>query len=658
MKSVRHQKAFILVAAVFAAALFLVSTAGSAHSAAAISKANWVPAQFLLQVTGSGWGNGTTVTITDAGTGGMLGTVKASALGTWNLSTKISVNPPCTVRASAGATVVDRAVTNAPATCTSASDLRTFAFNNLGMHCYDADFSVFSILPPFNTVNSQVVRAGNATTNPILLDNVQAAVTYSAVADKKKSINTTSAGKTNFWTYLFGLFGVNLPVDTGLTGQKMPGAANTPQPFSIFDAALHWFSAEGIPITNYDDRKVRNPYPLMRIQAQDLTSAILPAPISVVLPVSDEMHCSDCHNTNGRAANKAVMQKYGITAWSKSPNKQVRYRQNILILHDARKGTSLMGSTPVLCASCHYSPALDLAGTGPTGSQVGKPMLSYAVHGRHGKTVDNIIPIPGNPAIIPDSGVNGCYKCHPGAVTKCLRGAMGNAGMTCTDCHGGMLAVGGVYSARTPWVDEPKCQSCHTGDALSHFGATIRQRVAYDTTDPAATPRIATNLRFAEQAGTLYRNSLGHSNIACEACHGSTHAEWPAGTVNVNDNLVATQIQGHTGPIIECSVCHTNGPALTLNGPHGLHNINSPDWNRDHSSFFESNNANCQTCHGVNLEGTELSRAAVSRSLIADDNRSVTVAKGTKISCTICHGNPLNGGGAARSGPSSYLKRK
>ena len=651
MTTTRHRKVFTLVAGIFAAALISVSAAGSAH-AATITKAIWNQTTFLLQVAGTGWGNGTTVVVTDAGTGGTLGTVRASVLGTWALSTKISVNPPCTVRATAGATVVDRAVANTPTTCSSASDLRTFAFNNLGMHCYDADFSVFSILPPFNTVNAQVVRAGSATTNPILLDNVQAAVTYSAVADARRSINTTSANKTNFWTYVFGLFGANLPVDTGLTGSKMPGTGNVPQPFSVFDATYHWFNAEGVPITNFDDRRTRNPYPLMRIQARDLASATLPAPISVVLPVSDEMHCSDCH-TNGKAANRATMLKYGIAAWSRSPNKQVRYRQNVLILHDAKRGTNLMAGTPVLCASCHYSPALDLAGTGPVGNQVGKSMLSYAVHGRHGKTIDNVIPVAGNPAIIPDSGVGGCYKCHPGAVTKCLRGAMANAGITCIDCHGGMLAVGGVYSNRMPWVDEPKCQSCHTGDALSHFGTTIRQRVAYDTADPAATPRIATNLRFAEETGKLYRNSLGHSNLACEACHGSTHAEWPAGRVNVNDNLMATQIQGHTGPIIECSVCHTNGPGLTLNGPHGLHNINTPDWNRDHSSFFQGG-ANCQTCHGVNLEGTVFSRAAANRSLIADDNRSITIVKGTRISCTICHENPLGGGaGIARSSSQS-----
>ena len=32
------------------------------------------------------------------------------------------------------------------------------AANDLGMHCIDSEFSVFSILPPYNVVNAQVVR--------------------------------------------------------------------------------------------------------------------------------------------------------------------------------------------------------------------------------------------------------------------------------------------------------------------------------------------------------------------------------------------------------------------------------------------------------------------------------------------------------------------
>ena len=39
---------------------------------------------------------------------------------------------------------------------------KILATNDLGMHCVDADFSVFSILPPYNVVNAQVVRTDSS----------------------------------------------------------------------------------------------------------------------------------------------------------------------------------------------------------------------------------------------------------------------------------------------------------------------------------------------------------------------------------------------------------------------------------------------------------------------------------------------------------------
>ena len=39
---------------------------------------------------------------------------------------------------------------------------KILATNDLGMHCVDADFSVFSILPPYNVVNAQVIRTDSA----------------------------------------------------------------------------------------------------------------------------------------------------------------------------------------------------------------------------------------------------------------------------------------------------------------------------------------------------------------------------------------------------------------------------------------------------------------------------------------------------------------
>jgi hypothetical protein len=619
--------------------------AWNAHCAVppVIAKAVWTASQSSLQISGQAWKKGESVVISEPATGNILGTVQADKLGRWTLTVTNPTSVPCRVWAKSVQGFAEKSVQNAPALCNSAPSVKVFSFNNLGMHCYDSDFSVFSILPPFNTVNAQIVRMGVSGTNPLILDPTRATLFYRAVADKSGSMNTTSVNKTNFWDNSSRLFGVTLPPDQGLVGAKMPGAGNVPQSFLSFDPAMKWFTAEGIPITNWDDRKRRNPYPLMGIQPFDVSTVVVPAQTYTVLPVSDEMHCSDCHDRNGMAANKVTQKKYGIPAWSTSTNTQIRYRENILILHSARHSPNLIGQKPVLCAACHYSPALDLAGTGPKGDQIGKPMLSYVVHGRHGKTVSGNIPGPNNPPIIPGTDVATCYKCHPGSATKCLRGAMGSAGISCNDCHGGLLAVGGVYSKRVPWVNEPKCQSCHTGDALDHLGSNIRSRIAYSNTDPAAIPIVATNKRFAEENEKLYRNSVGHGGIACQACHGSTHAEWPVGDAQANDNVAAVQLQGHTGPVTECTTCHTGGPALTTNGPHGLHNVNSPQWNEDHHRFFESNPVNCKACHGATLQGTVLSRAAADRNLFADEHRPKFIAKGTQISCMLCHENPQAG---------------
>ena len=134
--------------------------------------------------------------------------------------------------------------------------------------------------------------------------------------------------------------------------------------------------------------------------------------------------------------------------------------------------------------------------------------------------------------------------------------SMGGAGMVCQSCHGGMLAVGNPD--REPWIDEPRCESCHTGDALDHLGTEIRFSQAWEDGNSTATPRLAANKRFAENPGQLYRNSLGHGGVACEGCHGSTHAIWPNADPNANDNVAAIQLQGHSGSLIECAACHTS----------------------------------------------------------------------------------------------------
>src|SRR5512138_356286 len=75
-------------------------------------------------------------------------------------------------------------------------------WNNLGMHCLDADFSLFATLPPYNTIQAQVIDPAGR-----LVKSNGVRVVYRAVADPTGSINTTSAGKTNFWQFIAPMFG-------------------------------------------------------------------------------------------------------------------------------------------------------------------------------------------------------------------------------------------------------------------------------------------------------------------------------------------------------------------------------------------------------------------------------------------------------------------
>lgn len=497
---------------------------------------------------------------------------------------------------------------------------RVLGANSLGMHCYDADFSVYAIRPPYNEVRAQVLRIG---VQPAILGAGRAKLRYRAQADPAGSINTTSGGKTNFWAHVQQLFGVVRPVDVGLRGARMPGASNTPRAFSRFDAGTRSFVVDGIPITQIDDEEGRAPYPLMRIVAKSLAGTTLAA-LPVVVPVSDEMDCGTCHLTGEEGADDP-----GIT-WSIDPNPALQYRKNIILLHDFRNGTTLAAGLPVLCAECHYSAALDFAGTGPGPGQAGQPFLSRAVHGFHAPL------IPQDP-----SGLGTCFNCHPGRNTQCERGAMSSAGIECLGCHGTMYAVG--RNTRRPWVHEPKCQSCHTGDALAnHLGRIIR-RTAYVDGPNIATPLIVANKRFAEQPGKLYRDSVGHGGVACISCHGSPHAEWPSR--EANDNLAAVSLQGYAGAIVECDTCHGDRLPLTLRGPHGLHNVGGQAWVEGHGGFFEASHASCQTCHGKVGEGTVISKTKADRVFTLGDGGTVRLFKGTAVGCGHCHENQFLRGG-------------
>ncbi len=514
-------------------------------------------------------------------------------------------------------------------------------WNDLGMHCMDADYSVFSILPPFNTIHAQFIAQGQLWTAAS-----GAGVTYEAVADTNGSINRTSTAKTDFWQQANTLYlpvgTPDLALDLGLAGFAMPGTNNTPQAMR-FDAASGWFSAEGIPLTPYDDSGRHNPYPMMHLVARNAAGTVL-ASADIVLPVSDEMDCRACHASGTTAVP--------VAGWEWDCDPQRDYRFNILRVHDdwnvgsATYSNALQtagyapaglydtakAGTSILCARCHASNALP--GTG----LAGVPPLTQAVHSRHALVQDPFTGLPLDE--MPSRAA--CYRCHPGSETRCLRGVMGGAvaadgsrAMDCQSCHGNMQAVGAAN--RQGWLEEPTCQNCHTGTAVKNSGA-LRFTSAFDSPGHlrvAADPTFATSPNAPAAGLSLFRFSRGHGGLYCEACHGSTHAEFAS--TEPNDNVESGNLQGHVGMISECGACHPTVPGTDNGGPHGLHPLGSA-WLGRHDNAAENNLNACKACHGADLRGTVLSRSLAARTLSAFGTK--TFWRGFQIGCYTCHQGP------------------
>lgn len=544
----------------------------------------------------------------------------------------------------------------------SATNNQLLSWNNLGMHCMDSDYSVFSILPPYNTIEAQLIVNGKLVTN-----GANYTVTYQAVADGNGSINSTAMGKGNYFGNAQSLYGAVLGAEGGLAGWNMPGLSNTPQtmlfensnqPAAGVFTPVNWWRAEGIPISPYDDAHNKNPYPLMRLIAKSGGASI--ATNDIVLPVSDEMDCRVCHASGAQEAARPA------SGWVWNGIQERDFRLNILKLHDekefaanpdlyaaaiAARGFNPQGlyrgvladKKPVLCAACHASEALGAPSYGSI------PPLTSSIHSFHAHVADPVT------FLNLDNSANrsACYRCHPGSTTRCLRGAMGGAiaadgsmAMQCQSCHGNMTTVGSPN--RVGWFMEPNCASCHSGTATSNNGQ-IRYSSVF--ADAKGTVRTPVNSIFSTQPNvpapgiSLFRFSSGHGGLQCEACHGSTHAEFPS--THANDNVRNVRLQGHAGVMVECTSCHasmTVSSSTSTNGPHGMHPVGQ-SWVSGHHDYIQGNLGKCQACHGTDNRGTVLSQAQADRTLTANfDGGTVTLGlfRGAMIGCYTCHNGPSN----------------
>lgn len=522
-----------------------------------------------------------------------------------------------------------------------AAPYQVIGWSDSGLERMDSDYSVFSLWPPGNTIHAQIIYQGKRLTNTTGIS-----VTYQAVADPGGSINSTSAGKTEFWDFVLPLFGTNPPVDVGLSGTPMPGSTNK---LMVFNSTNAWFTADNIPITPYDDALRKKPYPLMRLIARTNTTAL--ATNDVVLPISDEVNCRVCHASGTTAAAQPA------AGWAWNANPEHDYRLNILRLHDQLRNpatwpgvlssngynpaglyvTATADAQPILCVRCHKSTLVPGSGFGST-----KP-LTTAIHGQHATVLD---PLTGA-ALNNSTDRSGCYYCHPGATSHGLRGPMGDAVSTngtyaihCQRCHGNLSFL--AATNRTGWIDLPDCQSCHSGTATSNNGQ-IRYTSAFASN---GVYRIAVNQTFATSTNAAFGNystfrySTNHGRLFCAGCHGAAHAEFPA---DRNDNLRVIRVQGHEGMLSSCTDCHNGNPPVPnndLGGPHTLHAFGQ-NWVNTHMDPNWTLTTDCQPCHGVDDRGTVLSEVRVDRSVTTPWGTK-NWFKGTRIGCWTCHRGPVN----------------
>ena len=353
-----------------------------------------------------------------------------------------------------------------------------FAWNDLGMHCLNPTYDKAVILPPYNTLWVQVVKRGNPPEIVTSGITVEYAIRGNAFSYGKRSYG-------QFWDNCPALFGIALTHDTGLNLED-PGIHNGLTGTMLVKG--DHFQANGIPVVPVDDTLIWNPYQVADITVKNSGTGAVLVQTRATVPTSDEINCGKCH---GADPLLDVLQK-----------------------HDSEEGTSLEADRPVLCASCHGSPALGQSGPGSSGFY-----LSRAIHGFHASKNAT------------------CYDCHPGTTTKCSRSTAHTAADgNCVACHGTMSDVASSVAtgSRTPWLQEPKCATCHAGIAQVDTGTT------------------------------LYRNASGHAGLSCPACHGSPHAQVPSN--QASDNYQATQYQTGVRTIGDCKVCHDTSKGEGIDG--------------------------------------------------------------------------------------------
>lgn len=440
----------------------------------------------------------------------------------------------------------EKAVEAIPPFDSRKDDYLLLAWNDLGMHCMTDCDAWFVILPPANTLHAQLILRGDP---PAL---VTEGVTLHYQVEQGFE---NPAAQVPFWKYAKSNFGTELAENTGLAGKGLSGTMEFKTDFSSY-------VAEFIPVAPYDAQGAFNPYPLFTVEARESATGKVLAATRVVAPVSTEMGCRNCHGGGWKNGTAGVRDE---TA------------RNILAAHDRHNRTTLLADAeagkPALCQSCHADAALGAKGDGKSLN------FSAAMHGWHA----NYLHLEGAAA---------CASCHPAkpdGATRCARDLHKEIGITCAECHGTMeehamallrgeeakapagrlikhlrserVASAAEVQPRQPWLQQPDCLNCHA-----------------DFNPPED---IESFNKWTPGFTDLYRVRTDNAGIRCEACHGATHALYPADNPYglYRDNLQPRQYQGNSyaiGANKNCAVCHKKAMTDPVHHENMLRMVRNP----------------------------------------------------------------------------------
>jgi mono/diheme cytochrome c family protein len=397
----------------------------------------------------------------------------------------------------------------------------------------DAD-ETFQLLPPWNTLRAMLIKRG---------DPPQIVTRDVEIGYRLETDSSDPAARLAYWQFAEGGPGGGLPANTGAAGL---GTSGTMRQGAGQSAGSGIYQAAAVPVSPYVVPSGLDPYPLVTVEARQAGSGALLASTTAVLPASTEMGCKNCHGGPWRVAG----------AMGVGPETA----GDIVAEHDRRNGTDLAGRAkaghPAACGQCHADPATGAPGDGK------RLNLSAAVHGLHA-------------AVLAGAGDKACTSCHPAdpaGATRAYRGVHLAMGLACADCHGALddfalsllraeqdkTAAAGLManltpraaaldkiSPRSPWTAEPDCLTCHKDFGPGGSGADTGFNVWTKNADGLFAAR---------------RDEMGA--VACAACHGAPHAEYPAQNPygENRDNIQPLQYQNLAAPLGAkggCAACHT-----------------------------------------------------------------------------------------------------